>query len=278
MQPGRLFGPPQPAAHAGQRPLVERSAGAALGGGGRHGGQYIEPMLWPRPMRLPSQCEVCRLWSRERLCPDCTARFAAPVPRCGRCALRLPAAAALCGACLRETPPQRRAVCVADYAFPWDALIADFKFRGQVELAGAFAPLLARAAATADTGPPGPRPEMLLPVPLAPARLRERGYNQAWELARRVARLCGIGARADLLSRPIDTAHQADLPRALRLANLRAAFIVEPGGRETLRGRHVALVDDVLTTGATVHECALVLLRAGAASVDAWVLARTPEH
>ena len=115
-------------------------------------------------------------------------------------------------------------------------------------------------------------------MPLAPGRLRERGYNQAWELARRVARLRGIAARADVLSRPVETAHQADLPRAQRLANLRAAFTVEPRGRAALQGRHIALVDDVWTTGATVRECAAVLLRAGAASVDAWVLARTPEH
>jgi ComF family protein len=233
-------------------------------------------MFRPSATLLPSQCEVCRLWSRERLCPDCAHRFAAPVARCERCALRLPGGAAVCGDCLREPPPQRHAVCVADYAFPWDGLIADFKFNGQVELASAFAPLLARAGA-AEPAQPSP-PDLFLPVPLAPGRLRERGYNQAWELARRVARLRGVVARVDLLSRPVETAHQADLPRKQRLANLRAAFIVEPRARAVVLGRHVALVDDVWTTGATVRECAAVLLRAGAASVDAWVLARTPEH
>jgi len=225
---------------------------------------------------LPSQCEVCRLWSRDRLCPECATRFAPTVARCEHCALRLPGGVTVCGACLREPPPQRQAACVADYAFPWDGLIADFKFHGHVELASALAPLLARASAAAPAR--HPPPDLLLPVPLSPGRLRERGYNQAWELARRVARLRGIAARADLLSRPVETAHQADLPRAQRLANLRAAFIVEPRARAAILGRHVALVDDVWTTGATVRECAAVLLRAGAASVDAWVLARTPEH
>ena len=243
------------------------------------GRQYIEPMHWLRVALLPSQCEVCRLWSCARLCPDCATRFAAPVARCERCALRLPGGATICGACLNQQPPQRHAVCVADYAFPWDSLIAAFKFQGQAELAGAFAPLLARAVDQASVSRAAqPAPELLLPVPLVAGRLRERGYNQAWELARRVARLQGIRARADLLSRPVETAHQAELPRKQRLANLRAAFIVEPGGRSAIDGRHVVLLDDVWTTGATVRECAAVLLRAGAASVDAWVLARTPEH
>jgi len=221
---------------------------------------------------LPSQCEVCRHWGRARLCGDCRERFAPPVPRCRRCALRLAGAAPLCGDCLRQPPPFENTVCVADYAFPWDRLIADFKFNGRAELATALADLLCAATATA------PAPHLVLPVPLAPRRLAERGYNQAWELARRVARRRGLAAQADLLTRPVETVHQADLPRAERLANLRAAFLVDPRRRDALRGRRVALVDDVLTTGATAREAAQTLLRAGAAAVDVWVFARTPDR
>ena len=219
---------------------------------------------------LPSQCEVCRHWSRGRLCQPCQARFAAPASRCERCALRLDGGALLCGACLQQPPPQARSRCVADYGFPWDALIGDFKFRGRVDLAPALAALLAQVATS--------QPDLVLPVPLSPRRLAERGYNQAWELARRVARRRRLPADAHLLTRPVDGAHQADLSRAARLANLRAAFVVDSRRRSLLQGRHVALVDDVLTTGATAGEAAAALLRAGAASVDVWVLARTPEH
>lgn len=221
---------------------------------------------------LPGQCEVCRQWGSARLCADCRGRFAAPVARCASCALRLGGGAVRCGECVRQPPPQQHAVCVADYDFPWDRLIADFKFQGRVDLAGTLATLLADASADV------PPPDLVLPVPLAPRRLAERGYNQAWELARRVARRRGVPARADVLLRAVETAHQADLPRAERLANLRAAFVVDARRRERLQGRRVALVDDVMTTGATVREAAAALLRAGAAAVDVWVLARTPEH
>jgi ComF family protein len=226
-----------------------------------------------RRIGLPSLCEVCRSWSGDRLCANCIARFAPAVPRCTRCALRLPAAIPLCGGCLRDPPPFEHTVCVADYAFPWAGLVARFKFHGHAELAGMLA---RRIAAVLDTAPV-PRPALVTPVPLSHARLAERGYNQAWELARRVARHVDVPARADLLLRPLDTPHQAELTRAQRLANLRAAFMVDPRQRSRLEGLRVALVDDVLTTGATAREAAHALLRAGAAAVDIWVLARTPD-
>jgi ComF family protein len=119
-------------------------------------------------------------------------------------------------------------------------------------------------------------PRLLLPVPLSRERLRERGYNQAWELARRLARRLGLEADAHLLQRSRDTAHQIGMSREQREVNLRDAFWVEPARRARLLGREVVLVDDVLTTGATAHAAALALTRAGAASVDVWVVARTP--
>jgi len=220
--------------------------------------------------RLPGQCEVCRRWGASRLCRDCVQRFAAPRPRCRGCALPLPAGVERCGECLREPPPFEHTACVADYGFPWDGLVAGLKFHGAVELGAPLARELARAAREM------PAPHWVLPVPLAPRRLTERGYNQAWELARRVARELGFEARADVLHRPADTAHQADLPRAARMKNLRAAFVVDARRRDALRGRRVALVDDVFTTGATAREAAATLRAAGAAAVDVWVVARTP--
>jgi ComF family protein len=221
-----------------------------------------------------SQCEVCRQWSHSALCTDCVARFASAVPRCGRCGLRLGLPAPACGDCLREPPPFEHTVCAADYGFPWDALIAEFKFHGRAELAAVLAERLQAAVRAAGA----PLPRWVVPVPLAPARLAERGYNQAWELARRLGRSLGLAADPDLLWRPAEQAHQADLNRAERQRNLRSAFMTDPRRRAELQGSRVALVDDVMTTGATAREAAAALLRGGAAAVDVWVVARTPDR
>ena len=223
---------------------------------------------------LTGQCHVCRQWCDEAaLCADCVARFAALMPRCARCGLRLGLPAPACGNCLADPPPFEHTVCAADYQFPWDGLITAFKFRGRVELAVTLALRLAHAVRSAGHAPP----DLVLPVPLAPARLVERGYNQAWEMARPLAAQLGVAADATLLQRPIERPHQADLGRRARNQNLRSAFMADPRRRGVLAGRRVALVDDVMTTGATVREATEVLLRAGAAAVDVWVLARTPD-
>ena len=179
-----------------------------------------------------------------------------------------------CGACLQQPPPYEHTHCVADYGFPWDRLIAAFKFEGRVELAAPLARCL-RAAVARDAGPAS---TLVLPVPLSPRRLAERGYNQAWELARRWAALAQLPAHADWLQRPFETEHQAGLSRAQRQRNLRHVFMVDPRRQQELKGARVMLVDDVMTTGATASEAAAVLLRAGALAVDLCVIARTPDN
>lgn len=159
-----------------------------------------------------------------------------------------------------------------DYGFPWDGLLQQFKFGARPELAEL---LLDRLDTALDIAPP-PAPDCLLPVPLAPQRLRERGYNQSWELARRLAARRGLRCDATLLLRMRDTPHQIDLPAEKRGANMRGAFAVEPRRLAELVGRSVALVDDVMTTGATLRELARVLKAAGVTHVQAWVVARTP--
>jgi ComF family protein len=173
---------------------------------------------------------------------------------------------------LRDPPPLERSVAVADYGHPWDRLITDFKFRGRVELAACLAQMLAEVVSRDG----GALPDWIVPIPLGPNRLRERGYNQAWELARRVARRLGVASQADVLVRLLDTPHQVGATREERHRNLVQALIVEPRWIEQVRGRRVALVDDVVTTGATVAAAARVLRQAGAAEVHAWMLARTP--
>lgn len=159
-----------------------------------------------------------------------------------------------------------------DYAHPWDQLIARFKFHASLDLAAAFARCIEKAWRTSGR----PAPGLLLPVPLSEQRLRERGYNQAWELARRVARRIGCPSDARLLLRIKDSPHQLALPIERRSANVRGTFAVEPTRLADLRGRRVTVLDDVMTTGATAGEITQVLQQAGAAEVHWWVLARTP--
>jgi len=224
-------------------------------------------------MRMPSLCAVCRSWGAGRICAACTSRFAAPIARCRRCALPVPDGVESCGACLSHPPDFDAALARVDYAYPWDRLIAAFKFHAALDLAIPFADAIVDARQRAGTTE---LPALILPVPLSAARLRERGYNQAWQLARRVARRLGGQADARLLLRIRDTPHQLALPPQERAGNVRGAFAVEPRRLDELRGRRVAVVDDVMTTGSTLSEIARVLKAAGATSVAVWVVARTP--
>lgn len=233
--------------------------------------------------RWPNRCAICATPGRgrlQRVCTDCSTRFAPPMGRCAGCALVLPAKAGpRCGRCLRESPPWSRATAALDYGYPWDRLLTSLKFHEGLDLLPWATATLAAAIGQSLDGHDGhgsSAAERVLPVPLAGARLRERGYNQAWELARGVAAARALPAGAGWLDRLIDTPHQLALPRAQRVANMRGAFAVTRAGREALAGRRVALVDDVLTTGATLTEATRTLLAAGVAQVEVWVLARTP--
>ena len=251
-----------------------------------HGGQYIEAVALTSSARaglqaiarlLPGVCVACRGWHAQGVCDACLQRFAPHQPRCAGCARLTAIDVPRCGLCLSQASAFARCITGADYVAPWDRLITAFKFHQQVELAGALAQVVECAVqACAVKTAPTPWPTLLLPVPLSHQRLRERGYNQSWELARRLGRRLRIETTPALLQRSRDTAHQIGMTRREREHNLRDAFWVERASRATLQGRHVALIDDVLTTGATAHAAALALLRAGAAAVDVWVVARTP--
>jgi ComF family protein len=217
---------------------------------------------------LPGQCELCRRWQHGRLCADCTPPVRAT--RCTGCGLRLGSPGLRCGTCLAAPLPFERCICAVDYAPPWDRLIVAFKYNGLVELADALA---ARLQASLDAEAVS-WPALVLPVPLARERLAERGYNQAWELARRVAARLRLPADARVLERPLARAPQAGLGRAERRRNLQGAYAVTRP--QAVAGRRIALVDDVLTTGATTAEATQALLAAGAAAVQVWALARTP--
>ena len=219
---------------------------------------------------LPLRCLLCgnRGGARD-LCADCERDLAPNAPCCPRCALPLEAPAPLCGECIDREPPFAAAWAPFRYEHPLDLLEARFKFQGDLAAGRVLASLMI-ARAKAD----GPlRPDAIVPVPLHVSRLRERGYNQALELAKPVARAFGIPLAADLLRRARATVAQTGLDAAARRRNLRDAFAVS---EKHPMPAHVALLDDVMTTGTTVRECARVLRRAGVQRVEVWALARAP--
>jgi ComF family protein len=213
-------------------------------------------------------CTACDLayWNEARL-------------RCVTCALPLAAGHAgaatsrqyRCAGCVGATRAFDATVALADYRPPLDRLTLDLKFRSRLALAEAFAERLARAAR--DAIDPGERPDVVVPVPLARKRLAARGFNQAWEIARRLARRLELPADATLLARVTETARQATLDADARRRNVEAAFAVT----KPVRGLALAVVDDVMTSGATLEAAAQALKAAGARRVTNLVVLRTPK-
>ena len=212
-------------------------------------------------------CLLCRgVAEHGLLCADCDA----DLPRlrrelCPRCALPS-TAAAVCGRCLSRPPHFDATIAALEYRFPADVLVHALKFRGELALAPLLAGLLEKRI-TRD-----PPVHFIVPVPLATRRLRERGYNQALEIARHLTLATHARLASDACERARDTPAQIDLPLAERAQNVRGAFRAP----RSLDGATIAVLDDVMTTGATLDEIAGTLKRAGAAHVVNWVIARTP--
>jgi ComF family protein len=212
------------------------------------------------------RCFLCRGAAGDVLCAACDAdlpRLAGP--RCPRCALASPGPGP-CGRCLARPPAYDATLAALSYEFPADVLVQALKFRAELALAPLLGGLLAACLPRAE------RPDFVAPVPLSAARLRARGFNQALEIAREAARAAGLRLAPALAERARDTPPQVDLPHDARARNVRGAFRCA----QALEGASVALVDDVMTTGATLDELAATLKRAGAARVVNWVAARTP--
>jgi len=235
--------------------------------------EYIGPMFTPLLQglvaRIPSQCAVCHAWPAEPVCEACIAQFAQPVPRCQTCALPVPAGVRSCGACITQPPPLDACLAALPYAYPWSGPIADFKFHQHPGWAHQFA-LLMRSAPWVE--PALDDADLVLPLPLSAERLQERGYNQALLMARALE---PSKVASDVLLRVLHTAPQSSLARKERLHSLQHAFAVDPLRTALVRGKRVVLVDDVMTTGASLHAAAGVLRQAGANHITALVLART---
>jgi ComF family protein len=230
-----------------------------------------------------ARCPACgRAWTRppgaqSALCPSCLAAHLPPEgAACPGCGVRPPVPQAVpltCGQCLRQPRPWGRLVAAGPYDGRLRELILAYKFEGRLDLGRQLQELLLAAFARglADF-PELAGCDMLVPVPLHPRRLLARGYNQSREIARLLAARRRLPIVQEALSRVRMTVPQMELGARERVENIRAAFAAR---RELVAGRSALLVDDIMTTGATLEECARTLARAGAARVDVLVLART---
>jgi ComF family protein len=267
--------------------------------------RYLSLRHWPRALLrvlMPSVCALCGGGCDDVVCDACREAYAAVRRmRCGRCAnplagmpslprrrepnLALPVTherlgprlrgddGDICGTCLSQPPAFDATVAAVDYAIPLDQLVLQLKFGARLALA----PWFGRQIRDAVLARPGlPLPDLLCPVPLGPERLVERGFNQALEIARPLAAALGVACHPALALRTLDTPAQSGVAPSVRANNVRGAFTVTDP--ELVEGRHVGLVDDVMTSGHTLGELAATFKRFGAARVTNFVFARTPPH
>ncbi len=188
-----------------------------------------------------------------------------PDNHCPICLWPVPTAE-ICGACLKKPPAFTRTIAALRYTFPIDALIQSFKYQANLAIAPILADLLIKKLTAIET-----RADVIIPMPLHPIRLRERGFNQAMEISRYISKHMGIMILPDSCSRIKHTLPQTGLPWKDRQKNIHKAFSC----KIDLSGKHVAVVDDVMTTGATLNELAKTLHQQGAAEISNWVVART---
>lgn len=230
-------------------------------------------MVYNWPLRLlrrllPCHCRLCQAPdpSDLGLCAGCLNDLPGLTSACCRCALPLAPQHGdpICGACQSRPPAFDRCIALFPYAPPLDSLLLQLKFGQAVHLARLFATLLAARVQSEAL------PDCILPVPLHPGRQRERGFNQAIEIARPLARRLGCALDLETCVRIRATPSQSRISAQQRRHNLRGAFTLTRAP-----ARHIALLDDVMTTGSTLNELAMLLRRNGAERIDVWVCART---
>ncbi len=221
------------------------------------------------PRRVfPPVCLLCSAPgdNHQDLCRSCKKDLPTIDHACRCCAIPLPdKTIELCGQCLQSPPPQHRCRAPFRYDFPIDGLIKQLKFQGRLP------PALLLGQLFLEHLPENHLPQALIPIPLHPHRLRQRGFNQAMELARPMAHYLNIPLLPDSLRKIIDTPPQSRLSAQNRQISLQQAFTVHG----TIPYEHVALVDDVITTGSTIQAAGNTLLSAGVKTLQVWVIART---
>lgn len=219
---------------------------------------------------LPSRCTGCGKYCApgQSICECCEASLPLILAACPQCSRPLPAAPdAPCGQCQQRSPRFDRTLAACDYASPVDRWIIELKFHARLYHARTLAALFHERYAEHIRQHP---PERLIPVPLHTRRLRSRGFNQSMEIARHLSASTGIGIDSRTCIRSRDTAPQSTTPYRQKPGNVRKAFTMS----RSLPADHVAIVDDVMTSGHTANELSRILKRAGARQVDIWVMAR----
>jgi ComF family protein len=220
-----------------------------------------------RDALLANDCVLCGAASDAGLvCAECATELPRLGVACPQCAGPSPAAE-VCGTCLTNPPPFDATLAAWRYEFPIDRMVRALKYGGRLALAETFGEELAGRAF-------GARIDAIVPMPLFPSRLRERGFNQSVEISRHVARRIGVPVAAQLVERVRDTVPQTDLPHAARAGNMRGAFACAG----VVAGMRLAVLDDVMTSGASLTEMARTLKLAGAVRVENWIVARTWPH
>ena len=241
---------------------------------------WLQRLAARLPTALPSSCALCGAGGDEPICTGCqTQFFGVRTIRCTQCAIPFPATgtaiAPVCGECLKHRPAFDATIVAADYLPPIDQLVLALKFGNRLALAPLFAHMLRDAWLHAHSQDIA-LPALLCAVPLGAPRLAERGFNQALEIAKPLSHALGIRLDPHLAVRSRHTRAQSLLPPDQRRKNIRGAFTVRQRSIEFLRGQHIGVVDDVITTGETLNELAATLKRFGAARVTNLVFARTP--
>lgn len=215
------------------------------------------------------ECLLCGAPAADgQLCPPCRADLPHhPQPACPVCALPT-AGGKTCGNCLKKPPAFDLTLAAFSYAFPVDAVVHAYKYAGQLTLLDFLTEPLIHLAAAQN------KADLLISMPLHPARLKERGFNQAHEIAKLISDKLAIPLDGRCCERVLNTKPQAGLKLKHRARNLRGAFTCN----RDLSGKHIVLIDDVITTGASLNELAKAVRAQGAAQVSAWVVARTLPH
>ena len=215
---------------------------------------------------VAENCVLCDAVTRGDFCPACEKSLPHLSPHhCVVCASHM-TESGICGACLANPPAFDTCVAAVNYAFPISALLHSLKYQTNLAMVPVLADLL-----TARIGA-GALPDFIVPMPLHPVRLRERGFNQAIEIARRVSKNLGVPVLPAICRRVKNTPSQTGLPWKEREKNIRDAFACEAD----LSGKRIAILDDVMTTGSTLNELAKVLRKCGVIHISGWVVARTP--
>jgi ComF family protein len=217
---------------------------------------------------MPIPCRLCgAMTQKQAICQPCLDNFPSLGDVCPRCATPI-TGAHLCGHCLNQSPEQDLSFSLFPYLDPIKYLIADLKYHDKIFLSAFFADLMAQKLKHRSL------PSLLIPIPLHPNRIRQRGYNQSFELAKALSVCLGIPTSNEYLIKIINTQSQAAIPFKARKKNIQHAFKCIQNHVPT----HIAIIDDVLTTGHTASAAAKQLRKIGATTIEIWTIARAIRH